>query len=158
MTPEPDSADKLLKDVAQQLRDDIGRAEELIYVLKDKLRKVENIISRGTADPKRPTVGPFRYANMTFIEAALAYLDRTERPWKREELIAEIVDGGVYAGRGKGGDATVQANKSLEYFLMRREKKQEKYGKRIEDADPKLRQVGELIGKADWRDEKFNIS
>ena len=154
------SAPELLEQVEASLRSEINLAQQIIQSAEERLRKIAELRG-GIPSQERPTTGLFRYLNMTFIQAICLYLERTQRPWTREHLIEEVIDGGVYTGKGERakGDAVVQANKSLNYFLMSREQKQETYGKRghIKAVDPKLRQVRELIGLAQWPDEKFQV-
>jgi len=91
---------------------------------------------------------------MDLIEAILLYLDQTQVPHTREELIREMLDGSAY--RGKGTRPAVQVGKSLDYWLAGRKQKRKIYGqKRLLLVEPKLRQVGDLIGRAEWPDEKF---
>jgi len=151
--------ERLAMQEVQTLTSALAETQRALSAAEDFLDKIQRLRTGGaTGIPvMRPTSGPYRYANMTIIDAIILYLKKTERPWTRDHLIHEVLEGGVYAGRGETARGTPQgqAKKSLDYFLLNRTEKQKIYGKRIKAADPKLRQVGELIGLAEWPAEKF---
>lgn len=154
--PKQKSVDNALHETERLVREQRDKAAALLQCWEEMLTNIQRVIAFGGSAPahERPTRGPSRYAGMDLIEAILLYLDQTEVPHTREVLIREMLDGSAY--RGKGTRPAVQVGKSLDYWLAGRNQKRKIYGKkRLLLVEPKLRQVGELIGRAEWPDEKF---
>jgi hypothetical protein len=145
-----------LRETERLVREQRDKAAALLQHWEEMLTNIQRVIAFGGTAPEheRPRSGPSRYAGMDLIEAILLYLDQTQVPHTREELIREMLDGSAY--RGKGTRPAVQIGKSLDYWLAGRKQKRKIYGKkRLLLVEPKLRRVGDLIGRADWPDEKF---
>lgn len=155
--PQQKTVDTALHETERLVREQRDKAAALLQSWEEMLANIQRVIAFGGApapDNQRPTSGPSRYAGMDLIEAILLYLDRTQVPQTREALIREMLDGSAY--RGKGTRPAVQVGKSLDYWLAGRNQKREIYGKkRLLLVEPKLRLVGNLIGRAEWLDEKF---
>src|ERR1051325_3860089 len=154
--PPGETVDVALRETERLVREQRDKAAALLQHWEEMLTNIQRVIAFGGTAPEheRPRSGPSRYAGMDLIEAILLYLDQTQVPHTREELIREMLDGSAY--RGKGTRPAVQIGKSLDYWLAGRNQKRKIYGKkRLLLVEPKLRQVGDLIGRADWPDEKF---
>jgi hypothetical protein len=154
--PQERTVDVSLRETERLVREQRDKAAALLQCWEEMLTNIQRVIAFGGTTPaqERPTSGPSRYAGMDLIEAILLYLDQTQVPHTREELIREMLDGSAY--RGKGTRPGVQVGKSLDYWLAGRNQKRKIYGKkRLLLVEPKLRQVGDLIGRAEWPDEKF---
>lgn len=155
--PQEKTVDVSLRETERLVREQRDKAAALLQCWEDMLTNIQRVIAFGaTAAPahERPRRGPSRYAGMDLIEAILLYLDQTQVPHTREDLISEMLDGSAY--RGKGTRPAVQVGKSLDYWLAGRNQKRKIYGqKRLLLVEPKLRQVGNFIGRAEWSDEKF---
>jgi len=145
-----------LRETERLAREQRDKAAALLQHWEEMLTNIQRVIAFGGTAPEheRPRSGPSRYAGMDLIEAILLYLDQTQVPHTREELIREMLDGSAY--RGKGTRPAVQIGKSLDYWLAGRKQKRKIYGKkRLLLVEPKLRRVGDLIGRAEWPNEKF---
>ena len=155
--PQDKSVDIALRETERLVREQRDKAAALLQIWEEMLTNIQRVIAfGGTAAPghERPRSGPSRYAGMDLIEAILLYLDQTQVPHTREDLIQEMLDGSAY--RGKGTRPAVQVGKSLDYWLAGRNQKRKIYGKkRLLLVEPKLRRVGDFIGRAEWPDEKF---
>ena len=154
--PPERTVDVALRETERLVREQRDKAAALLQHWEEMLTNIQRVIAFGGTAPEheRPRSGPSRYAGMDLIEAILLYLDQTQVPHTREELIREMLDGSAY--RGKGTRPAVQIGKSLDYWLAGRKQKRKIYGKkRLLLVEPKLRRVGDLIGRADWPDEKF---
>jgi hypothetical protein len=154
--PPEKTVDMALRETERLAREQRDKAAALLQYWEEMLANIQRVIAFGGTAPEheRPRSGPSRYAGMDLIEAILLYLDQTQIPHTREELIREMLDGSAY--RGKGTRPAVQVAKSLDYWLAGRNQKRKIYGKkRLLLVEPKLRRVGDLIGRADWPDEKF---
>lgn len=155
--PQHKTVDNALRETERLVREQRDKAAALLQSWEEMLVNIQRVIAfGGAAAPanQRPTSGPTRYAGMDLIEAILLYLDQTQVPHTREDLIHEMLDGSAY--RGKGTRPAVQVGKSLDYWLAGRNQKRKIYGqKRVLLVEPKLRQVGNLIGRAEWPDDKF---
>lgn len=154
--PPERTVDMALRETERLVREQRDKAAALLQHWEEMLSNIQRVIAFGGTAPEheRPRSGPSRYAGMDLIEAILLYLDQTQVPHTREELIREMLDGSAY--RGKGTRPAVQIGKSLDYWLAGRKQKRKIYGKkRLLLVEPKLRRVGDLIGRADWPDEKF---
>jgi len=154
--PPERTVDVALRETERLVREQRDKAAALLQHWEEMLANIQRVIAFGGTAPEheRPRSGPSRYAGMDLIEAILLYLDQTQVPHTREELIREMLDGSAY--RGKGTRPAVQIGKSLDYWLAGRKQKRKIYGKkRLLLVEPKLRRVGDLIGRADWPDEKF---
>jgi len=157
--PQQKTVDTALRETERLVREQRDKAAALLQSWEEMLANIQRVIAFGGAAPanQRPTSGPTRYAGMSLIEAILLYLEQTQVPHTREELVREMLDGSAY--RGKGTRPAVQIGKSLDYWLAGRNQKRKIYGKRrLLLVEPKLRQVGDLIGRAEWPDEKFKTS
>lgn len=154
--PPEKTVDRALRETERLVREQRDKAAALLQYWEEMLANIQRVIAFGGTAPahERPRSGPSRYAGMDLIEAILLYLDQTQAPHTREELIREMLDGSAY--RGKGTRPAVQVGKSLDYWLAGRKQKRKLYGKkRLLLVEPKLRQVGDLIGRAEWPDERF---
>jgi len=157
--PQQKTVDTALRETERLVREQRDKAAALLQSWEEMLANIQRVIAFGGEAPanQRPTSGPTRYAGMSLIEAILLYLEQTQVPHTREELVREMLDGSAY--RGKGTRPAVQIGKSLDYWLAGRNQKRKIYGKRrLLLVEPKLRQVGDLIGRAEWPDEKFSVS
>jgi hypothetical protein len=156
--PQQKTVDTALRETERLVREQRDKAAALLQSWEEMLANIQRVIAfGGAAAPtnRRPASGPTRYAGMGLIDAILLYLDQTQVPHTREEMIREMLDGSAY--RGKGTRPAVQVGKSLDYWLSGRNQKREIYGKRrLLLVEPKLRKVGDLIGRAEWPDEKFS--
>jgi len=155
--PQEKTVDMALRETERLVREQRDKAAALLECWEEMLTNIQRVIAFGGAGAptaRRPTSGPSRYAGMDLIEAILLYLEETKVPHTREELIREMLDGSAY--RGKGTRPAVQVGKSLDYWLAGRNQKRKIYGKkRLLLVEPKLRQIGGLIGRAEWPEEKF---
>jgi hypothetical protein len=148
----------LIQQAERTLETEILQAEQFLSSARERLRRLAEIrTATGTAISARPHSGPFRYANMKANEAMLLYLDRVNHAVPREELIAEVLDGGVYTGKGVNakGEAEAQINKSITIFLMSEKTKKGIIEKNIKRHPPKLRELNGLVGRVEWPDDKF---
>lgn len=155
--PEQKTVDTALWETERLVREQRDKAAALLQSWEEMLANIQRVIAFGGGQApsnQRPTSGPLRYAGMDLIQAILLYLDHAQVAHTREELIREMLDGSAY--RGKGTRPRVQVAKSLDYWLAGRKQKRRMYGTRqLLLVEPKLRQVGDLIGRADWPDDKF---
>lgn len=154
--PHEKTVDTALRESERLVREQRDKAAALLQYWEEMLANIQRVIAFGGTAPshERPRSGPSRYAGMDLIEAILLYLDQTDVPHTRQDLIREMLDGSAY--RGKGTRPAVQVGKSLDYWLAGRKQKRKIYGKkRLLLVEPKLRKVGDLIGRAEWSDEKF---
>jgi hypothetical protein len=154
--PHEKTVDTALRETERLAREQRDKAAALLQYWEEMLANIQRVIAFGGTAPsnERPRSGPSRYAGMDLIEAILLYLEQTDVPHTRQDLIREMLDGSAY--RGKGTRPAVQVGKSLDYWLAGRKQKRKIYGKkRLLLVEPKLRKVGDLIGRAEWPDEKF---
>lgn len=85
----------------------------------------------------------FRFWGMDTIDAAVEILDECDRPLTRDDLLIRLKSGGIamLAGDSKGG-ADANLKRSIGYSVTR---------------NIRLREINELIGLAEWPDDKFSI-
>ena len=85
----------------------------------------------------------FRFWGMDTIDAAVEILDECGRPLTRDDLLIRLKSGGIamLAGDSKGG-ADANLKRSIGYSVTR---------------NIRLREINELIGLAEWPDDKFSI-
>lgn len=154
-TGSPANTDELIEHVEESLRRDISIAQQIIADAQERLQKLAEIRNQPANTPTN-----FRYAGKDVIVAVEQYLKATDRPWPREHLVKEVLDGGVFAGKGENakGKPPKQVEKSLDYHLRTLAEKQQVYGKRMKAAHARLKQQNDLIGLTDWPDSKFQMS
>src|SRR5437899_12246804 len=101
--PKQKTVDTALHETERLVREQRDKAAALLQCWEEMLTNIQRVIAFGGTAPaqERPTSGPSRYAGMGLIEAILLYLDQTQVPHTREELIGEMLDGSAYRGKGK---------------------------------------------------------
>ncbi len=108
------------------------------------IRELERAISAITPIPS------VRYAkHKRAIEAIVEFLTERNRPATVEEIINGLTEGG-FRGAGEGVDVGGVIERSIISFTRGT-------GRKTVEKHPELaiRRVGELIGRADWEDGKF---
>jgi hypothetical protein len=140
------------------VRSQIEKAQQFIAAAQEHEAKLVSILSGriAAAEPRTPT--GYLYAGWRVIDAIGSLLAERDHALSKQELTDTVLARGVFKGKGKNAKGTpdVQVGKSITYFLMNGQNRQDKYKKRkIKAADPILREMNELIGLAEWPDEKF---
>lgn len=146
-----------LEDLIRLAADEVALLRQMLEDAETFLAKLQTLQSAGTGSVSvmRPSSGPFRYANMKVRDAILQFIETSGLPHTRQEIIKEVLEGGVMAGKQPRGGIEASIDFSLDFFLMPPAEKRKKTSRHVKDLKPKLRQVGELIGLAEWPDEKF---
>ncbi|HEY6274413.1 MAG TPA: hypothetical protein VIX19_20705 [Terriglobales bacterium] len=114
----------------------------------DRIKVTKNLPSEA----RHTESGPFRYLRMPMIEAIESFLEKASGPQTREQIIAEMKDGGAVLAQVR---PEVEVNKSIDYWLLTEAEKKKKYRKRkIKIVSPKLKRFGDKIGRIGWRPSK----
>ena len=150
---------------ASRIDSDIRETEESVRRARDKalrfvaamdefLDELDRIkLSEGLgAEPRHSESGPFRYIRVPMIEAIETFLDKAGEPQTREQIMAEMRDGGAVLAQAR---PEVEVNKSIDYWLLTEAEKKKKYRKRkIKIVPPRLKKFGDKIGRIGWRGGK----
>jgi hypothetical protein len=150
-TPNFDGAIQEMEEVARRERDKAQKFVQAMDKLLDELERVK-LSEGGPLEPRRRESGPFRYLGMPMIEAIETFLEKAGVPQTREQIIAEMKDGGAVLAQQR---PEVEVNKSIDYWLLTEAEKRRKYKKRkIKIVPPRLRQFGDRVGRVGWPQEK----
>jgi hypothetical protein len=149
--PSIDAAIRKTEAHARRERDKAYRFVQAMDKFLDDLDRVK--LSQGRpVEPRQRDSGPFRYLGMTMIEAIETFLKKAGSPQSREQIIAEMRDGGAVLAQKR---PEVEVNKSIDYWLLTEAEKRHKYKKRkIKIVPPRLKMVGERIGRLPSTHEK----
>jgi len=149
--PSIDAAVRKTEAHARRERDKAYRFVQAMDKFLDDLDRVK--LSQGRpVEPRQRDSGPFRYLGMTMIEAIETFLKKAGSPQSREQIIAEMRDGGAVLAQKR---PEVEVNKSIDYWLLTEAEKRHKYKKRkIKIVPPRLKMVGERIGRLPSTHEK----
>ena len=130
------------------------KAQKFIEAIDRFLDEVDRIkITKNLPpEPRHSESGPFRYLRTPLIEAIESFLEKAGEPQTREEIVAEMRDGGAVLAQVR---PEVEVNKSIDYWLLTEAEKRKKYRKRkIKIVPPRLRKFGDKIGRIGWRGGK----
>ncbi len=145
-SPSFDTPIREMEELVRRERDKALKFVQAMDRLLDDLEKVK--LSTGAAEPRRRESGPFRYLGLTMIEAIEIFLEKVGVPQTREQIIAEMRDGGAVLAQQR---PEVEVHKSIDYWLLSESEKRHKYKKRkIKIVPPRLKRFGEKIGRASW--------
>jgi hypothetical protein len=147
------------------IESDIRGTEESVRLAREKAQKFIEAIDKFLDELERIKVskdipskphhsesGPFRYLRMPMIEAIETFLEKAGTPQAREQIIAEMKDGGAVLAQVR---PEVEVNKSIDYWLLTEAEKRKKYRKRkIKIVPPKLKRFGDKIGRVDWSSKR----
>lgn len=126
------------------------KAQKFIEAMDKFLDELERIkVSKDVPSKAHHTEsGPFRYLRVPLIEAIEGFLEKAGAPQTREQIVAEMMDGGAVLAQAR---PEVEVNKSIDYWLLTEAEKRKKYRKRkIKIVPPKLKLYGEKIGRIGW--------
>jgi hypothetical protein len=130
------------EEFARRERDRARKFVEAMDKLLDELERVK--LSNTHPDAGRRDSGPFRYLGLSMIEAIEIFLKKAGTPQTREQICAEMRDGGAVVATAR---PDVEVNKSVDYWLLTEAEKRYKYRKRrIKIVPPRLRRVGDKVG------------
>jgi hypothetical protein len=150
-TPNFDGVVREMEEVARRERDKAQKFVQAMDKLLDELERVK-LSAGGPSEPRRRESGPFRYLGLPMIEAIETFLEKAGTPQTREQIIAEMKDGGAVLAQQR---PEVEVNKSIDYWLLSEAEKRKKYKKRkIKIVPPRLKRFGDKIGRVDWPQEK----
>lgn len=156
MSPQQVGVDSAIRDVEELVRRERDNAHQLAGAMEKILEALERIkLAVGIPSRARrgENTGPLRYVGMTVIEAIETYLDSVGEPQTRDEIVADMLDGGAVLARMR---PELEVNKSVDYWLLSEDEKRKKYRKRkIKIVPPRLREYPDLkIGRASWPRQK----
>jgi hypothetical protein len=151
-SPSIDSAIRDIEELLRRERDNAQQVSQAMDKILDGLERVKlavGIPSRA----KRGNSGPLRYVGMTVIEAIETYLDSVGEPQTREEIVADMLDGGAVLARQR---PELEVNKSIDYWLLTEDEKRKKYRKRkIKIVPPRLRELPDgKLARIAWPRQK----
>ena len=144
------SIDPAILETEELLRRERHKAQKFIQAIDKSLDDLEQVkVSKGRAlQTQRRDSGPFRYVGIPMIEAIETFLEKVDKPQTREQIIAEMNDGGAVLAQKR---PEVEVHKSIDYWLLSESAKRNKYKKRkIKIVPPRLKNFGEKIGLASW--------
>jgi hypothetical protein len=150
---------------AASIDSDIRGTEESVRLAREKAQKFVEAMDKFLdeleriklaknlpSEPRHSESGPFRYLRVPLIEAIESFLEKAGGPQTREQIVAEMKDGGAVLAQVR---PEVEVNKSIDYWLLTEAEKKRKYRKRkIKIVPPRLRRSGDKIGRIGWKREK----
>lgn len=145
------SSDAAIQETEDLLRRERIKAQKLLQAIDDALDGLERVkLTKGrTVESSRRDSGPFRYVGVTMIDAIETFLEKAGSPQTREQIMAEMNDGGAVLAQKR---PEVEVNKSIDYWLLTEAEKRYKYRKRkIKIVPPRLKQFGDKIGLIGWK-------
>jgi hypothetical protein len=149
-SPNFDGVIQEMEEVARRERDKAQKFVQAMDKLLDELERAK-LSAGGPAEPRRRDSGPFRYLGLPMIEAIEIFLEKAGTPQTREQIIAEMKDGGAVLAQQR---PEVEVNKSIDYWLLSEAEKRQKYKKRkIKIVPPRLKRFGDKIGRVGWSQE-----
>jgi hypothetical protein len=129
------------EEFARREREKARKFVEAMDKLLDELERAK--LSTGPPEGGRRDSGPFRYLGLPMIEAIETFLKKAGAPQTREQICAEMRDGGAVVATAR---PEVEVNKSIDYWLLTESEKRYKYRKRkIKIVPPRLRQAGDKV-------------
>lgn len=154
-SPSIDSAIRDVEELLRRERDNAMQVSQAMDKILDGLERIKlavGIPSRA----RRGAAGPLRYVGMTVIEAIETYLDSAGEPQTREEIIADMLDGGAVLARQR---PELEVNKSIDYWLLSEDEKRKKYRKRkIKILPPRLKEFPDgKLGRINWPRQKHAV-
>jgi hypothetical protein len=147
------SIDAAIRNTEAHARRERDKAHKFVQALDKFLDDLDRVkLSKGRpVEPRQRDSGPFRYLGVTMIEAIETFLKKAGSPQTREQIIAEMRDGGAVLAQKR---PEVEVNKSIDYWLLTEAEKRQKYKKRrIKIVPPRLKMVGEKIGRIASREK-----
>ncbi|HMF90999.1 MAG TPA: hypothetical protein VKL40_10160 [Candidatus Angelobacter sp.] len=146
--PSFDGAIRETEEFARRERDKAVKFVEALDKLLDDLERAK--LSTRPPEGGRRDSGPFRYLGMPMIEAIEIFLKKAGTPQTREQICAEMRDGGAVVATAR---PEVEVNKSIDYWLLTESEKRHKYRKRkIKIVPPRLRRVGDKVALIEPRE------
>ncbi len=145
------SSDAAIQETEDLLRRERTKAQKLLQAIDEALDGLERVkLTKGrTLESSRRDTGPFRYVGVTMIDAIETFLKKVGTPQTREQIMAEMNDGGAVLAQKR---PEVEVNKSIDYWLLTEAEKRYKYRKRkIKIVPPRLKQFGDKIGLIGWK-------
>jgi hypothetical protein len=137
-----------IRDTEEFVRRERDKAQKFVEAMDKLLDELERVNLSTTLEAGRRDSGPFRYLGLPMIEAIEIFLEKAGTPQTREQIIAEMKDGGAVLAQQR---PEVEVHKSIDYWLLSESEKRHKYRKRkIKIVPPKLRKVGDKIGRMAW--------
>ena len=129
------------EEFARREREKALKFVEAMDKLLDELERAK--LSTRSREGGRRDSGPFRYLGLPMIEAIEIYLKKAGTPQTREQICAEMRDGGAVVATAR---PDVEVNKSIDYWLLTESEKRSKYRKRkIKIVPPRLRRVDDKV-------------
>lgn len=141
--------DGSIRETEEFVRRERDKAHKFVQEMDKFLDGLERVklSTGGTSERRRSDSGPFRYLGVPMIEAIETFLEKAGSPQTREQIIAEMKDGGAVLAQKR---PEVEVNKSIDYWLLSEAEKRHKYKKRkIKIVPPRLKKVGDRIGRVD---------
>lgn len=141
-----------LREAEEFARRERGKASKFVEAMDKLLDELERLkLSAGQPAAGRRDSGPFRYLGMPMIEAIEIFLKKAGDPQTREQICAEMRDGGAVVANVR---PDVEVNKSIDYWLLTEAEKRYKYRKRkIKIVPPRLRRMGDKVGLIEKREK-----
>ncbi|SRR5260370_23131734 len=137
------------EEFARRERDKARKFVEAMDKLLDELERAK--LSTSPPEGGRRDSGPFRYLGLPMIEAIEIFLKKVGAPQTREQICAEMRDGGAVVATVR---PEVEVNKSIDYWLLTESEKRHKYRKRkIKIVPPRLRRVGDKVALIEPREK-----
>jgi hypothetical protein len=147
------SIDAAIRETEARVRRERDKAQSFVESLDKFLDELDRVkLAQGQpVEPRRRDSGPFRYLGLTMIDAIEIFLKKVGSPQTREQIMAEMRDGGAVLAQKR---PEVEVNKSIDYWLLTEAEKRQKYKKRkIKIVPPRLKMVGEKIARLPSRDK-----
>lgn len=140
-----------IRETEEFARREREKAQKFVQAMDKLLDDLERVkLSTGPVGGRRDS-GPFRYLGLPMIEAIELFLKRAGSPQTREQIIAEMRDGGAVVATAR---PEVEVNKSIDYWLLTESEKRYKYRKRkIRIVPPRLRRVGDKVALVEPREK-----
>jgi hypothetical protein len=148
------SIDAAIRQTEARVRRERDKAQNFVESLNKFLDELDRVkLAEGQpVEPRRRDSGPFRYLGLTMIDAIEIFLKKVGSPQTREQIMAEMRDGGAVLAQKR---PEVEVNKSIDYWLLTEAEKRQKYKKRkIKIVPPRLKMVGEKIARLPSRDKE----
>src|SRR6185312_4784734 len=149
-------------DTVAALENEASAHEAAAQVLRDAIEKLQAIEGGSQIVPIRSETGPYRYVNMDMVDALKKYLGRSQKPATRDELIKEMLAGGIYTGKYEGNPqgAEVQAKKAIDYAVTTWKEREDNLHRKFKKFDSPFKRIGALdsnytVGLADWPESMF---
>ena len=141
-----------IREAEEFARRERERAQKFVESMDKLLDDLERAkLSTSPPEGGRRDTGPFRYLGLPMIEAIETFLKKAGTPQTREQICAEMRDGGAVVATVR---PEVEVNKSIDYWLLTESEKRHKYRKRkIKIVPPRLRRVGDKIALIEQREK-----